>query len=322
MNIVLVTGVAGFIGSRVATMLLEEGHFVIGIDNLNNYYDRRLKLHRLTSLQGNSSFKFYHLDIENYDALNLVFDLHHPMAVINLAARAGVRYSMENPFVYVSTNVMGTVNLLQLCRFYTVSKFILASSSSLYAGHELPFQENLAVNQPISPYAASKKAAEALAYSYYYLYGIDVTVLRYFTVYGPAGRPDMSIFLFIHKLMKNESLTIFGDGTQSRDFTYIDDIARGTLKALSLKGYELINLGGSHQIQLDRILNILENYTAKKADVNLEEFHKADLKETLSDIGKANRLLGWRPEISIEEGLKRTVCWFNENWSWLQDINI
>lgn len=322
MKKVMVTGAAGFIGSSVAHLLLKQGYHVIGIDNLNDYYDRELKIRRLSTLRENPAFTFYRLDIENYDALNLVFGLHHPVAVINLAARAGVRYSMENPFVYVSTNVMGTVNLLHLCQIYSVPKFVLASSSSLYAGHEPPFRENLPANHPISQYAASKKSAEAIAYSYHYLYAIDVAVLRYFTVYGPAGRPDMSIFLFIHRLMNDSTIIILGDGEQSRDFTYIDDIARGTVMALSLKGYEVINLGGNHQVRLDEILKILAQLTGKKPDILFQEFHKADIKETQSDITKAKHLMGWRPEIGIEEGLKKTVHWFNKNWSWVQNINV
>ena len=196
MKIILVTGAAGFIGSKVSEMLLESGYNVIGIDNLNDYYDIKLKLWRLDNLKDNN-FKFYRTDIENYDDLNAIFQEYSPEAVINLAARAGVRYSLENPFIYLSTNAGGTLNLLELCKEYNVPKFILASTSSLYAGQKMPFKEGLPVNTPISPYAASKKSAEAMAYTYHYLYGIDVTILRYFTVYGPGGRPDMSIFRFI-----------------------------------------------------------------------------------------------------------------------------
>lgn len=322
MDTILVTGVAGFIGSSVAHLLLSQGYVVIGIDNLNDYYDRELKLRRLDILEESPAFTFYRLDIENYDALNLVFKLGRPRAVINLAARAGVRYSIKNPFVYISTNAMGTANLLHLCRIYAVGKFVLASTSSLYAGHTPPFQEALPVNHPLSPYAASKKAAEAIAYSYHHLYGIDVAVLRYFTVYGPAGRPDMSIFHFIHGLISGSSIIIFGDGTQSRAFTYVDDIARGTVMALSLKGYEVVNFGGTNSVQLDEVIKMLEDYTGKKAKLSYQAFHKADLKETRADISKARRLLGWRPETGIEDGLKRTVGWFNKNWSWVQNIGV
>ena len=187
MNKIIVTGAAGFIGSKVSEMLIEEGSNVVGIDNLNDYYDKRLKLWRLDNLKKKENFKFYQIDIENFSDLKLIFQEHSPEAVINLAARAGVRYSLENPFIYLSTNAGGTLNLLELCREHNVNKFILASTSSLYAGQKMPFKEDLPVNTPISPYAASKKSAEAMAYTYHYLYGIDVTILRYFTVYGPGG---------------------------------------------------------------------------------------------------------------------------------------
>jgi len=245
MKKVLVTGVAGFIGSRVAEKLLEKNWEVIGIDNLNDYYDIRLKLWRLENLRKNNNFKFYQVNIENFDELKLIFQEHCPEAVINLAARAGVRYSMENPFVYLSTNASGNLNLLELCREFKINKYILASTSSLYAGQKTPFKEDLPVNTPISPYAATKKAAESMAYTYHYLYGIDVSILRYFTVYGPAGRPDMSSFRFIKWINEGLPLEIYGDGSQERDFTYVDDIARGTIKALKPLEYEIINLGGN-----------------------------------------------------------------------------
>jgi nucleoside-diphosphate-sugar epimerase len=240
---ILVTGTAGFIGSKVSEMLLEDGYNVIGIDNFNDYYDVKLKMWRLNNLKKYSNFKFYKIDIENYEGLKLIFQLNHYVAVINLAARAGVRYSLENPFIYLSTNAGGTLNLLELCKEYNVSKYVLASTPSLYAGQKMPFKEDLPVNTPISPYAASKKAAEAMAYTYHYLYGIDVTILRYFTVYGPGCRPNMSPFKFIKWIMEGSPLEIFGDGTQKRDFTYVDDIAKGTIKALKPLGYEIINLG-------------------------------------------------------------------------------
>ena len=217
MERILVTGAAGFIGSKVSEMLLEDRHDVIGIDNLNDYYDTRLKLWRLDNLKKNDNFKFYQVDIENYDDLNAIFIEHSPEVLINLAARAGVRYSLENPFIFLTANAGGTLNLLELCKEYNVPKFILASTSSLYAGQKMPFKEKLPVNTPISPYAASKKSAEAMAYTYHYLYGMDVTILRYFTVYGPAGRPDMSIFRFIKWIKEEVPLEIFGDGSQERD---------------------------------------------------------------------------------------------------------
>jgi len=242
--------------------------------------------------------------------------------VINLAARAGVRYSLENPFIYLSTNASGCLNLLELCREYNVPKFILASTSSLYAGQQMPFKEELPVNNPISPHAVSKKSAEAMAYTYHYLYGIDVTILRYFTVYGPAGRPDMSPFRFIKWIMEGSPLEVFGDGSQQRDFTYIDDIARGTIKALEPLGYEIINLGGNKPYRLNESIKLMEKYIGRKAKCNYKEFQKADMKATWADIDKAKKLLDWQPKVSLEEGIKRTVIWTKDNWEWVQNIKM
>ncbi len=322
MKDILVTGAAGFIGSKVSEMLLEEGYEVLGIDNLNDYYDVKLKLWRLDNLKKYSNFIFYQMDIEKFDALKSIFKSHYPNAIINLAARAGVRYSLVNPFIYLSTNSGGCLNLLELCRQYKVPKFILASTSSLYAGQKMPFKEDLPVNTPISPYAASKKAAEAMAYTYHYLYGLDVTVLRYFTVYGPGGRPDMSPFRFIKWIMEGSPLEVFGDGSQQRDFTYIDDIARGTIKALEPLGYEIINLGVNKPYRLNESIKLMEKYIGRKAKCNYKEFQKADMKATWADISKAKELLNWQPEINLEEGIKRTVKWTEDNWEWICKLKI
>jgi nucleoside-diphosphate-sugar epimerase len=320
---ILLTGVAGFIGWRTAQRLLEKGYTVIGIDNLNDYYDPRIKEWRLKTLLGKENFRFHEVDIENYRALRLLFEIYGNFdAVMNLAARAGVRYSIKNPHVYFTTNAIGTLNLLELCKEFGVKKFLLASTSSLYAGQPMPFKEDLPVNTPISPYAASKKSAEVTCYTYHYLYGIDVSIVRYFTVYGPAGRPDMSIFRFIYKIMKGESVEIYGDGTQSRDFTYVDDIAEGTVRALKPLGYEIINLGGNNPHSLKEVLKLIEKYLGKKAEVIYKDFHKADLKATWADISKAQKLLGWYPKVSLEEGIKRTVEWFKQNWNWIKDIQL
>jgi len=320
---VLLTGVAGFIGWKVAQNLLEKGYTVVGIDNLNDYYDPKIKLWRLETLKGFDNFSFHRLDIENFDALRVLFETKGPFdAVINLAARAGVRYSIKNPFVYFTTNTNGTLNLLELSKDLGVKKFVLASTSSLYAGQPMPFKESLPVNTPISPYAASKKAAEVTCYTYHYLYGIDISIVRYFTVYGPAGRPDMSIFRFIYWIMKGEPIEVFGDGGQSRDFTYVDDIAEGTIRALKPLGYEIINLGGNNPYKLIEVIRLIEKYTGKEAKIVFKDFHKADLKATWADITKAKKLLGWEPKINLEEGIKRTVEWFKENWDWVKDIKL
>ncbi len=323
MRKVLLTGAAGFIGYKTAELLLKNGYQVVGVDNMNHYYDPKLKEYRLQMLKGHRNFTFYRLDIENLEALRVLFQDHPFDAVINLAARAGVRYSIENPFVYLSTNATGTLNLLELMREFGVKKFVLASTSSLYAGQPMPFKEDLPVNTPISPYAASKKAAEVMAYTYHYLYGIDVTVLRYFTVYGPAGRPDMSIFRFIKWMDEDSPIEVYGDGTQSRDFTYVDDIARGTVRALEVAtGYEIINLGGNQPHSLNRVIELIEENLGKKAKIVNRPFHKADLKATWADIEKAKRILDWSPQVPLEEGIRRTVQWHIENRDLVRSVSL
>lgn len=308
MRKVLVTGVAGFIANKTAELLLKDGVEVVGVDNMNDYYDVRLKEFRLQQLKSYKNFTFLKLDIEDKNALKSVFENHKFDVVFNLAARAGVRASMENPEVYMTTNALGTLYLLDLMRDFKVKKLVLASTSSLYAGQKMPFSETLPVNTPISPYAASKKAAEVMAYSYHFLYGIDVSVVRYFTVYGPAGRPDMSIFRFVRWVKEGKPLEVFGDGSQSRDFTYVDDIAKGTIAASKDLGYEIINLGGGQNpISLHKIIGTIETLVGKKAVIQNLDFHKADVKETWADILKAEKLLGWKPKVSIEEGISLTV---------------
>ncbi len=318
----LITGCAGLIGAKTAEMLLEAGYRVTGIDNLNDYYDVRIKRYRLKALEKYPSFSFHPTDIENLSDLSTLFASQSFDAVFNLAARAGVRYSMENPFVYMSTNAAGTLNLLEMCRQNKIQKFLLASTSSLYAGQKMPFQEDLPVNTPISPYAASKKAAEVMAYTYHHLYGIDVSVVRYFTVFGPAGRPDMSVFRFIKWVDEGIPIMMFGDGSQSRDWTYVDDIARGTIAAGTRNlGYEIINLGGGRNPKtLSYILELIEEGMGKKAIIDNKPFHVADMKETWADISKAKELLDWEPQISPEEGIARTVKWHSENKEFLNDI--
>lgn len=323
MKKVLLTGVAGFIASTVADQLLKVGVEVVGLDNMNDYYDIRLKEFRLERLQGRKGFTFYKMDIEDKAALRTLFRTHEFDVVFNLAARAGVRYSMINPDVYMSTNAQGSLNLLECMREFKVKKFVLASTSSLYAGQKMPFSEDLAVNTPISPYAASKKAAEVMAYSYHYLYGIDVSVVRYFTVYGPAGRPDMSVFRFIHWIDQSQKLEVFGDGGQSRDFTFVEDIARGTILAARELGYEIINLGGGkNPISINTVISTLEKHLGKPAQIDSKDFHKADILETWADISKAERLLGWKPSVSFEDGLKRTVDWYMKEKSWVQSVKL
>ncbi|PMP66518.1 MAG: nucleotide sugar epimerase [Thermodesulfobacterium geofontis] len=323
MKYYLVTGVAGFIGWKVAELLLKEGKAVLGIDNLNDAYDVKLKDWRLNQLKKFENFKFHQIDLANFQALKILFEIYPILAVIHLAARAGVRASLENPWVYIDSNITATLNLLELMKDFGIKKMVLASTSSVYAGQKLPFHEDLKVDTPLSPYAATKKGAELLAYTYHYLYRLDITVVRYFTVYGPAGRPDMSIFRFIKWIYEDKSIKIYGDGTQARDFTYIDDIAEGTILALKPLGYEIINLGGGkNPISINQIIEILEKLMGKKAKREYLDFHKADVKITWADIEKAKRLLGWEPKINIEEGLKRTIEWALENIELIKSIRV
>ncbi len=320
---VLVTGAAGFIASQVVEHLLAAGHKVVGLDNLNDAYDPRLKNHRLAALEGRPGFWFHRLDICDRVALEALwremqgeertggasFD-----AVINLAARAGVRPSVEDPWVYLDTNVTGTLNLLELCRRHGCKKFVLASTSSLYGAHNpQPYSEDQDTSRPLSPYAASKKGAEALCYTYHYLHGIDVTIFRYFTVYGPAGRPDMSLFRFCRWIAEGEPVEIFGDGRQSRDFTYVDDVARGTVLGLRPLGFEIINLGSDRPVELLQVVRLLENELGKSAELRFGPAQAADVPATWANIEKARRLLGWEPRVSLEEGVARLVNWYLKN---------
>jgi len=302
--------------------MLQQQEKVLGIDDLNDYYDVRLKKWRLSQLEKFPNFTFRQVDIADRSALRKALADFTPEVIINLAARAGVRYSLENPYIYFQTNALGTLNLLEFAREKGIKKFILASTSSLYAGQKMPFSETLPVNEPISPYAASKKAAEVTCYTYHYLYGMDITIFRYFTVYGPCGRPDMSVFRFITWIQQGKPLQVFGDGTQSRDFTYVDDIAEGTVRGIELKGFQIINLGGNKPYTLTEAISLIEKYLGKTGDRQYQKFHKADLKATWADISRAKELLNWEPKISLEEGLKRTVDWHIANQDWLAEIKL
>ena len=316
----LVTGCAGFIASKVTELLLSQGHEITGIDNINDAYDPRLKHWRLDQIKGNAGFTFHKLDICDWDGLNNVFNQGFD-AVINLAARAGVRQSVENPWVYFETNLTGTLNLLELCRKHEVGKFVLASTSSLYgANNPQPFREDANTNGPLSPYAASKKAAEVLCYTYHYLYGIDITIPRYFTVYGPAGRPDMSLFRFVQWISKGVPVTVFGDGQQSRDFTYVDDIARGTVLALKPGGYEVINMGSDQPAVLMDTIKTIEQMLEEKANIEFQPAHDADVLATWANISKAKSLLDWQPQTTLNQGIQNLVDWYQANESWVKDI--
>lgn len=320
----LLTGAAGFIGSRVAELLLERGDTVLGVDNLNDAYDVRLKQWRLDRLLPSDRFHFQRLDITDRPALDALFRdaAATPVdAIINLAARAGVRYSVVDPWVYLDTNATGTLNLLENARVHGIDKFVLASTSSLYgADNPMPYAEDARTDRPLSPYAASKKAAEALCFTYHYLYAIDVSVLRYFTVYGPAGRPDMSLFRFVQWISEDRPVLVYGDGTQQRDFTFVDDVARGTVAALRPLGYEVINLGSDQPIVLAAAVRLVEELLGRRARIESRPRHPADVHATWADIGKAARLLDWRPEVPFAAGVRTLVDWYAENREWARDV--
>lgn len=319
----LVTGAAGFIASRVAGLLLDAGHRVTAVDNLNDAYDVALKRWRLEQLLGRPGFQFYERDIARREELRDGALTAEPLdAVINLAARAGVRPSVQNPWIYQETNVTGTLNLLELCREHGVAKFVLASTSSLYGDrHPLPYREDLATDFPLSPYAASKKAAEVLCATYHHLHRIDVSVMRYFTVYGPASRPDMSPFRFVQRIFENRPITVYGDGRQSRDFTYVDDIARGTIAALRPVGYEIINLGSDTPFELIAMIQLVERLTDREAQIEYRPAHAADMPRTWADITKASTLLGWRPQVGFEQGFANLVDWYRANRAWASEVS-
>lgn len=328
MSSILVTGAAGFIGAKVTELLLAEGHSVVGVDELNHSSDPRLKRWRLDHLCRHPAFVFHRIDICDSRGMLEVFrgaaeasGFGRFDAVINLAARVGVRQSVGDPYVYFETNVTGTLNLLELCRHYGVPKFVLASTSSLYGTrNHRPYSEDADTDRPLSPYAASKKAAEGLCYSYHELHGIDVAVLRYFTVYGPAGRPDMAPFRFVQWILEGRPLTLYGDGTQERDFTYVEDIARGTIAALKSVGYEVINLGSDRPVRLTEFIRLVERCTGAAAQIRHEPRHPADVLATWACIDKAKRILGWQPETDLEAGVERLVEWYRENRDWAKDV--
>jgi nucleoside-diphosphate-sugar epimerase len=291
------------------------------MDNLNDAYDVRLKQWRLAQLQCHPAFVFHLVDIADRAELARAVGDQELAAVINLAARAGVRQSVENPWAYVATNITGTLNLLEMCRERHVPKFLLASTSSLYgAANPVPFREEADTNYPLSPYAASKKGAEAICYTYHHLHGIDVTVFRYFTVYGPAGRPDMSLFRFTQWISEGRPVLVYGDGSQSRDFTYVDDIARGTIAGLVPTGYEIVNLGSDAPFVLMDTIRMLEGLIGRKAELIFRPMHAADVPATWADVGKAKRLLGWRSQVPFTEGLKNLVAWYDANRAWAREI--
>jgi UDP-glucuronate 4-epimerase len=318
----LVTGAAGFIASVVSQKLLDSGAEVVGIDNMNHAYDVRMKEFRLEKLKDNPGFSFLKLDVSDRSLLDNDQLIGKDFkAVVNLAARAGVRDSLEDPWVYLETNATGTLNLLELCKREGIGKFLLASTSSIY-GQEapLPTPETAPSNKPLQAYAASKGAAEVMAHAYHYLFGIDVSIVRYFTVYGPAGRPDMVMFRFAKWIAEDMPVNLNGSGEQSRGFTYVEDIARGTIAALEPVGYEIFNLGGHEVITINELISTLEAIIGKKANVIHHPQHPADMMTSHADVTKAKESLGWDPRVSLNEGIEKTVQWYLDEQSWAKDI--
>ncbi|KAJ3106142.1 hypothetical protein HDU97_006959 [Phlyctochytrium planicorne] len=315
---VLVTGGAGFIGSHTAEFLLKRGDQVVVVDEMNDYYDleqkrENLRILQRTAIQHGSVFRFYKADISIKEDMDLIFEAERPNAICHLAARAGVRPSIADPYIYVQSNILGTTTLLDLSHKYGVSNFVYASSSSVYGGNtKVPFAESDATEAPISPYAATKKACELMASTFSHLYKLNVTGLRFFTVYGPRGRPDMAPFMFVKKVASGVHIDQFGDGTSSRDYTYIDDIVAGVIASIDRPHKcAVFNLGNSATVTLTRFINVIENAVGRRAIIQLKPDQPGDVKTTFADLTLSEKELGYKPQVSIEEGISRVVEWFN-----------
>jgi len=316
----LVTGAAGFIGARTSELLIRDGHTVVGVDNLNDAYDLRMKEYRLKRLRSMDGFSFHQLDISDKSIIDELKG-QNLEGVINLAAWAGVRASVRNPWVYVESNMTGTLNMLELCRQSGAKKFVVASTSSIYGENPpYPTPETASSSEPLQPYAASKKGAEAMAHAYHHLYDIDVTVVRFFTVYGPAGRPDLSIFRFVQWISEGRPVLVNGDGEQSRGFTYIDDIARGVILALKPVGFEIINLGGHEVITINNLISLIEDVVGRKAIIQYGPPDPADMRSNWADVSKAGALLGWEPQFNMRAGVEKLVEWYNAERGWASEI--
>ena len=327
---VLLTGAAGFIGMHVCQLLLARGDEVIGVDNLNDYYDVALKEARLARLAPNPRFRLSRLDIADRDGIAALFAKERPQRVINLAAQAGVRYSLENPHAYVDSNVVGFVNILEGCRHNGVEHFVYASSSSIYGGNErMPFSEHDNVDHPVSLYAATKKANELMAHTYSHLFNLPTTGLRFFTVYGPWGRPDMALFLFAKAILENRAIDVFNHGKMRRDFTYIDDIAEGVIRVLdrppqadpgfdkqvpdpatSWAPYRVFNIGNHQPVELMAYIEALEQALGKTATKNFMPLQDGDVPATYADTAELTRVTGFSPQTPVVEGVRRFVEWY------------
>lgn len=329
---ILITGAAGFIGFHLSKKLLDESYQVVGIDNLNDYYDPELKQSRLKILGQYSNFTFQKIDLKDKVAIDKIFETYRPTHVVNLAAQAGVRYSIENPYAYVDSNLIGFMNILEACRNYPVEHLLYASSSSVYGGNKVaPFSTNHNVDHPVSLYAATKKSNELMAHTYSHLYGIPTTGLRFFTVYGPYGRPDMAYFSFTKDILEEKPIKVFNHGKMERDFTYIDDIVEGIVKLInkvpvsnrewdeskddlstSFAPYKIYNIGNNNPVPLMRFINALESALGKEAEKVYMDMQPGDVLRTYADVSALERDINFKPSTSIEEGLKKFVEWYRE----------
>ena len=314
---ILVTGAAGFIGFHLCKSLLDDGYEVLGIDNINDYYDPNLKLTRLEQLKPYKNFTFEKVDIADRESITQSFKSFNPRKVVNLAAQAGVRYSIENPYAYMDSNLVGFLNIIELCRHNEVEGLIYASSSSVYGGNEkIPFSVEDRVDVPLALYGVTKRANELIAYSYSNLYGLHTTGLRYFTVYGPWGRPDMAMFIFTKKILAGEPIPVFNNGNMKRDFTYIDDIISGTRSAID-KNYhcEVFNLGNHKSEELMYMISVIEDNLDKKAKIKFLPMQPGDVVESFADIDKSIEMLNYKPTTNIDVGIKNFIYWYKEYYS-------
>lgn len=314
---ILVTGAAGFIGFHIAKKLLSDGKEVVGLDNLNNYYDPNLKKARLEILNRFDNFTFWKKDLCDFPALESLFKKHDIKKVCNLAAQAGVRYSLINPFAYQKSNMEGFLNIIEISKRFGVENFVYASSSSVYGNNKkLPFSIKDNVDHPISLYAASKKSNELIAHSYSHLYNLPCTGLRFFTVYGPYGRPDMALFIFTKRIIEGKSIDVYNFGKMRRDFTYIDDIVSGVISALNKPfKYEIFNLGNHKSEDLMDFIHLIEDYIGKKAIINFLPIQPGDVPETFADIKDTQEKLGFFPETNIKEGIKKFLDWYKNYYN-------
>ena len=317
---ILVTGAAGFIGSHLCEALLKDDFYVVGIDNFDSFYDPLIKKKNLQSFLKHPKFTFHETSITDIASLEKIFSEHQFELIVHLAAKAGVRPSIEQPFAYKITNIDGTMNLLELVRQHNIKRFIFASSSSVYGNNEkIPFSENDPVDNPISPYAATKKAGELICYTYHHLYKINIFALRFFTVYGPRQRPEMAIHKFTRHINNGVPVQLYGYGKPKRDYTYIDDILQGIMNAIeTVEGYEIINLGESKTISTKDLIDVIESKLGKKAFRTQVEMQPGDVNVTYADISKAEKILNYKPKTTIEEGISKFVDWYltqkmNEN---------